>query len=174
MSAVQNCPITEEDVMITEKIFGPDMSSLKGKSTRRQPKPMKKDLIKIPKEICEKHRELNPCINAMHVNECGMLTAINKLAKFCSLVPVNAKQHDEHCRALDVILRQHNDAGFMTNMIHCDGECCTMMEKVKDELSVDMNHADAGNHVPEAKQNNCTIKECMRAMLHRSPCKATP
>jgi hypothetical protein len=38
MNVIQNCPVAVEDVNISEKIFGPDMSSLKGKSTRRKPK----------------------------------------------------------------------------------------------------------------------------------------
>ena len=38
MNAIQNCPVTVEDVKIAERIFRPDMSSLKGKSMRRKPK----------------------------------------------------------------------------------------------------------------------------------------
>jgi hypothetical protein len=34
MNIIQNCPVTVEDVNIADKIFGPDMSSLKGKLTR--------------------------------------------------------------------------------------------------------------------------------------------
>ena len=37
MNAIHNCPVMVEDVKIAECIFRPDMSSLKGKSTRRKP-----------------------------------------------------------------------------------------------------------------------------------------
>ena len=45
MNAIQNCPVMVEDVKIAERIFGPDMSSLKSKSMRRKPKPVRKDLV---------------------------------------------------------------------------------------------------------------------------------
>jgi hypothetical protein len=92
MNVIQNRPVTVEDVNISEKIFGPDMSSLKGKSTRRKPKPVRSNLIEIPKEIIMKHHDIDLCKNAMYVNECGMLTAIDQTIKFQSLVPMNNKQ----------------------------------------------------------------------------------
>jgi hypothetical protein len=77
MNVIQNCPVTVEDVNISKKIFGPDMSSIKGKSTRRKPKPVRSDLIEIPKELITKHHDIDLCMDAMDVNECGVLTAID-------------------------------------------------------------------------------------------------
>ena len=34
MNAIRNCPVTVEDVNLAEQIYGPDISALKGKSTR--------------------------------------------------------------------------------------------------------------------------------------------
>jgi hypothetical protein len=59
-------------------------------------------------------------------------------------------------------------------MIHCNGELCGMMEKVKDDLDVDTNFTNAQDHVPEAERNNRTIKERIRAAYHRLPYKAIP
>jgi hypothetical protein len=121
MNVIQNCPVTVEDVKISEKIFGPDMSSLKGKSTRRKPKPVRSDLIEIPKEIITKHHDIDLCMDAIYVNECGMLSAIDRMIKFRSLVPMNTKQHDKYYRALDQILRHYTRAGFVIRTIHCNG-----------------------------------------------------
>jgi hypothetical protein len=105
MNVIQNFPVTVEDVNISESIFGPDMSSLKGKSTRRKPKPVRSDLIEIPKEIITMHHDIDLYMDAMDVNECGMLTAIDRTIKFQSLVPMNIKQHVKYYRALNQILR---------------------------------------------------------------------
>jgi hypothetical protein len=69
-------------------------------------------------------------MDTMYVNECGMLTAIDRTIKYRSLVPMDTKQHDEYYRALDEILRQYNNAGFVIKTIHFDGEYHGMMEKV--------------------------------------------
>ena len=58
------------------------MSSLKGKSTRRKPKPVRKDLVEIPAKITEKHRDIELCMDTMFINECGMLTAIDRSIRF--------------------------------------------------------------------------------------------
>jgi hypothetical protein len=150
------------------------MSSLKGKSTRRKPKPVRKDLIEIPKELILKHHDVELCMDTMYVNECGMLTAIDRTIKFRSLVPMNTKQHEEYYRALDQILRHYNNAGFVITTIHCDGEYRGMMDEVKDGLNIEMNFTNAQDHVPEAERNNRTIKERIRAGYHRLPYKAIP
>jgi hypothetical protein len=86
MNAIQNCPVTVEEVNILERIFGPDISSLRGKLTRQKPKPVRQDLIEIPKEIIGKHHNIELCMDTVYINECGMLTAIDQTIKLQSLV----------------------------------------------------------------------------------------
>ena len=40
---------------------------------------------------------------------------------------------------------------------------------VKDDLNVDMNYANPGNHVPEIERNNQTVKGRYRSQYHRLP-----
>ena len=96
LNIIQNCPVTVEDVTITDKIYGSAVSSLKAKSMRWKPKSVKKDTIEIPKELIAKNPDIDLCIDTMFVNECGMLTAIDKTIKFMSLVPMKTKQNKEY------------------------------------------------------------------------------
>ncbi len=51
MNAIKNNPVTTEDFNIAEKIFGPDVTTLKGKMTHHAPVPVIEDSIKIPREL---------------------------------------------------------------------------------------------------------------------------
>jgi len=48
------------------------------------------------------------------------------------------------------------------------------MNPVWDIYNIDMNFSNPGNHIPEAEQNNRTIKERVRATFHRLTYKAIP
>ena len=109
------------------------------------------DVKEIPPELIKKHRQVKPCMDTMFINNKGMLAAIDQTIKFRSLVPIDSKQKDEHCCALDVILCKCNSTGFRIKIIHCDREYCSMMEDVKDNLDVQMNCANPLDHVPEAE-----------------------
>jgi hypothetical protein len=59
--------------------------------------------------------------------------------------------------------------------VHCNQEFKHLMDKVSDDLDVEMNYTMTGEHVPEVERNNRTLKERMRAMMHRwLPFKAMP
>jgi hypothetical protein len=164
--------VTTEDVNIAEKIFGKDMSSLKGKSTRRSPPVVWEDIIEISSELIAQHKEIDLCIDIMYVNECGFMTTIDRTIKFRSAMAIANCTHEEYYRVLDRILRLYNGAGFIITTIHCDGEFRALMERVKDDLGVRMNFTNALDHVPEAERNNRTSKERVRAAYHRMPYKA--
>ncbi len=148
---IKNCPVTVKDVTIAEKIFGPSVSRLKGKSTQRKPNVVTTDVIDIPRELIEKNRKVELCMDTMFINKEGMLTMIDKSIKFRSLIPIANKTHDEYYKALDNIFRHYNKAGFVISRIHCNGEYHGMMDKVSDDLEANMNYANAHDHVPEVE-----------------------
>jgi len=51
MNSIKNCPVTTDDIDLTEKIYGPDVASLKCKSVSRYPAPVVNDVIEIPIEL---------------------------------------------------------------------------------------------------------------------------
>jgi hypothetical protein len=172
VGGIQNCDLTPQDVEIAEKFFGPDVSELKGKSTRRKPKIVKYDVIAVPREL--KQRLLELAIDIMFICSIPMLTAIDRTIKFRSLVILNSRKTPDLYEGLDDVLCLYNGRGFYISRILCDGELQPLMKDVQDNMDITFNFAPAGEHVPEAEQNNRTIQERFRTQFHRLPYKAIP
>jgi hypothetical protein len=96
MNAIRNCAVKTDDVNIAEKIFGADMSSLKGKSTRRKSTPVREDTVEIPEELIANNRKIELCIDIMYVNECGFMTTIDRTIRFRSAIPIEKRTHEEY------------------------------------------------------------------------------
>ena len=73
---IKNCPVTEEDITVAEKVFGKDTLTLKGKLVRMKPIPKVHDYIKIPKEIMKKHCDIELCVDIMYIQGLTFMTTI--------------------------------------------------------------------------------------------------
>jgi hypothetical protein len=174
MKAIKNCPVTTEDMNNAKKILGVNMSSLKGKSTRRKSTPVREDVTEIPEGLILQNCSIDLCIDIMYVNKCGFMTTIDQTIHFRSALPIKNDTDEEYYHVLDMVLRLYNSAGFHIKTIHCNGEFRVMMDKVKDNLGLRMNFMNTLDHVPEAERNNRIIKERVLVAYHRLPYKALP
>ena len=171
---IRNCPVTVEDVNIAEKIYGPDVGSLKGKTTRQKPKPVTRDIISIPKALVKNHSNIELCMDTMFVNNIRFLTSIDRTIRFRSAVYMRKGTHAAYYKAIDDILRVYNAAGFYITMIHCDREYVGMMRQVMDDLNIVINPSSTNEHVPDAERNIRTIKEGVRTAFSRLPFQKIP
>ena len=48
---IQECPVSFNDDVVAEKVWGPNISALKGKMTRKTPELVPTDMVAVPKEI---------------------------------------------------------------------------------------------------------------------------
>ena len=93
-----------QDVEIAERIFGPDIAALKGKSVRQNPNQVLDDWIEIPEELREIYYDLILCVDLMFVNGIPFLTAINCTICYRSVVPLESHTKEQLYKALDVVL----------------------------------------------------------------------
>lgn len=150
------------------------MASLKGKSIRSKPKPVIRDDIEIPDEIYTNNSNLDLWIDVIYINSLEFLVSIDKQIKYRAIIHVRDQDAAEFFKCLDQILRLYNSAGFAISTIHVDNKFRPLMEKVKDNLNVDMNYANPGDHVPEIERNNGTVKERSRSLYYRLPFRNLP
>jgi len=64
----KNCPVTIADVDISERIYGPSISTLKGKTTQQTLKPVIADEVENSPELLTNHHQIEVCIDTMFVN----------------------------------------------------------------------------------------------------------
>ena len=174
MNAIQNCPVTSEDIEIAEQVFGKDIGSLKGKTVRSKPLPVIKDYVNIPKELMIRHENIELAMDMMFVNKIPFLTTISKHIMYRTAQPLPNKTVKAYRSAIDVVFRLYNHAGFKITVIKADREFQPIFEDIKDDLDITMNYASAQEHVPEAERNNRTIKERFRSHFQRLPYKNIP
>ena len=94
----------------------------------------------------ERINNVTLCVDLMFVNGIVVLTSIDRSIRFRGLVPMKSKTKDEIYKAIDVILRHYNKAGFRIKTIHCDREFKPLMDDVSDEMDAEMNYTAKDGH----------------------------
>jgi hypothetical protein len=79
---IKNCPVTPSDVSNANKIFGPDLATLKGKTVRQTPPPVITDYVQIPQEILSLNRNVTLTIDIMFVKGLPFIVSISRKIKF--------------------------------------------------------------------------------------------
>jgi hypothetical protein len=169
MNAIKNNPVTTEDVNIADKIFGPDVAALKGKTTRRAPIPVIEDHIEIPRELITAKYSVTLCLDGMKVNDISFLTTISNNRMYRTARYVQRPLTSVYHKCLQQVLRIYTLGGLRVTTIRCDNEFCPLMDPLALEFGIQVNYASPQEHVPEAKRNNRVIKERIRATYHRLP-----
>ena len=82
---IVNCLVTFDDVKNAKLIFGPDITSLKGKSARRKADIVVMDYFEIPREIPESPKEIEVSMDIMFINKIPFLAIIILGLKFTTI-----------------------------------------------------------------------------------------
>ena len=81
-SMIVNCPVTFDDIKNAKLVFGPDITSLKGKSVRCKPASVVTDYVDIPREILASRKEMKGPKDIMFIKKLPFLASIIRGLKF--------------------------------------------------------------------------------------------
>lgn len=114
-----NCPITKQDVIAAEDIFGP---ALKGKTTRRRPDAVQVNLVDIPHDIVARYREVVLAVDIMYVNGVMFFMTVSRNIKFGTAELVLSKSNKKLFNAIKQVQKTYRQRGFWLTHLLIDGE----------------------------------------------------
>ena len=171
MNLIKNCPVGCEDIVLAEKIFGKDVSVLKGKSVRPRPKVVtREDMIDLPKELTIVETEL--AIDVIYVDSEAFLHAIDRKIKGKALVPLGTMQKAKAAdliKGLKAIIKEYNRLGVKITMIHADNEFRSIEQEVDDNFEIPFNFSNPDEHVGDIERSNRVLEERFRTEYHHLP-----
>ena len=77
MNLIRNNKVTTANVNLVNKIYGPDIAAIKGKTTRRAPAPVIDNVIELPPELIEVNQDVTISMDGMTVNSLKFLSTIS-------------------------------------------------------------------------------------------------
>ena len=79
---LKNCPVIVDDIRNTDKIFGPDVAAIKGKTVRAKSPVVRRDIIAIPPVVRDHHIGVELVGDIMFVNSIPFLVTLSKKITF--------------------------------------------------------------------------------------------
>jgi hypothetical protein len=89
MKQIADCPITTEDIDVAQAVWGKSIAALKGKTTRRKPKPVVSSLIQVPRELLKLHRKVFLAIDIFFVNGIAFFASISRKLCYTATLHLN-------------------------------------------------------------------------------------
>jgi hypothetical protein len=92
-SLLKDCPITKSDILHANKIYGPNLASIRGKTVCHKPERVKMDYVDIPCVIFDVHSHVTLVAGVMFVNGIPFLVLASRNIDLITI------EHVPHCTA---------------------------------------------------------------------------
>jgi hypothetical protein len=144
--------------MRAEKIYGPSIPALKGKSVRRSPEKVVTDLIEIPKQRLEANASVSLSADVLFVNTIPFFATISRNTKFTMTENVPTRTLKQFIAAVKHMLSIYTKRGFHVETAMMDGEFAPIKADLL-AMGVYVKITSANEYVPEIERWIRVLKE---------------
>ena len=169
LGQIRDCPVTLEDVNNAEMIFGKDMATIKGKTTRQKPPPVTASVHAVPDELVAHNKILQAAMDVFFICGLKFLAFLDLSVRHRATTYIKNKSASTFYKALDGIMDTYNSNGFRIGTIHCDQEFKSLMDPVKNDMELKLEHPAAQAHANHAERNVRHLEERIRCAWHATP-----
>ncbi len=171
MNLLPECPIFSSDIVNANKIFGPDLANIRGKSTRCKPEHVHADIVEIPQQILDLQKYVTLTTDVMFVNSVPFLVSSSRHINLTTIEHTPTRTVGKLGFLLHRIIKVYARADFTVRTILMDNE----FEKVRDYVHhTTLNTTMAAEHVGDIEHRVWVIKERCRGIICTLPYTKLP
>ena len=159
---VANCPVISTDALTAFKIFGKDLGSIYGKTTRSTPVTVSTDLIKILRTLLRNHRKLIVEADLMFINTLTFFVTTSRGLVFITVQKIASRKQLHLKQAQQKVNSIYRSKRLQINHLPVDREFC-------ENLGIHLNTTSANEYVPSVERTIRDIKERFRGIRHTLP-----
>eukprot|EP00536_Pseudo-nitzschia_multiseries_P005984 jgi/Psemu1/14155/gm1.14155_g len=99
-----NCPVTPGNVRLMNKILGPSIAGLKGKTTRQKKQTVEPEIVPMPEHIWEQYMAITLAIDIMYIKGIPFLNSISRNIHYGACLPLPKMKLKDISEALQQIV----------------------------------------------------------------------
>ena len=170
---LRNCPITVDDILRAEAIFGKPTPLCKGKMTKISSSTIKLQKIPLPLPISQYHQRIQLYIDIFFVNRVPFFHTKSGKINFITSQALYGRSARQIIDGLNIVQQIYKNRGFIITDIHGDNEFDK--NKLREHIMpTNLQICAADEHVPIVERSIRTLKERARSGTHSIPYKRYP
>ena len=141
------------------------MAALKGKTVQKKPEPIKTDIVSIPKEIRELHKEVTLTIDIFFVNKISFFITLSRVLYSTMVTHLPDRSLGQIFKALKDIFYYYLLQGFPVTFITGDGEFASLEQFTNLLMGApQLNSTSANEHKPFIDRCIHVVKERVQSI----------